>query len=85
VAYYNEVGLCEENKVVQVDFNFVTTIRLAIELNQNQSVKLLLRKVFDLNRKSYQEYLMLDFPKILHAPLVERIYPFLERDHDEYV
>jgi len=26
---------------------------------------------------------MLDLPKLLDDELVERIYPFLERDHDE--
>ena len=85
IDFYKNIQLCEANQVIQVDFNFVSTIRLAIELNSNQSVKLLLRKVFKLNKKSYQEIMMLDFPKILHAPLIERIYPFLERDHDEYV
>jgi hypothetical protein len=33
----------------------------------------------------YQEPLMLDLPKLLDKDLLERIYPFLERDHDEYM
>lgn len=28
---------------------------------------------------------MLDLPKILDCDLIERIYPFLERDHEEYM
>ena len=28
---------------------------------------------------------MLDLPKLLDKDLLERIYPFLERDHDEYM
>jgi len=55
-----------------------------MELNSNQSVKILLNKVFEINQKSYQEIMMLDFPKMLHQPKIERLYPFLERDHDEY-
>lgn len=33
--FYLEIGLCEENLVINVDFNFVTSIRLAMELNSN--------------------------------------------------
>ena len=58
-------------------------MRLAIELGANQSVKLLLNKIFELNRAAYKEILMLDLPKLLEDDLLERIYPFLERDHEE--
>lgn len=71
--------------MIQPDFNFVTTLRLAVELGANQSVKLLLKEIFNKNQKVYQEPLMLDLPKLLDKDLLERIYPFLERDHDEYM
>ena len=71
--------------MIQPDFNFVTTLRLAVELGANQSVKLLLKEIFKQNNKSYTECLMLDLPKLLDKELLERIYPFLERDHDEYM
>lgn len=83
--YYLKVGLCEENLIVQIDFNFVSSLRLAMELNSNQSVKILLKKVFELNSKPYQEMMMLDLPKMLQQPKIERIYPFLERDYEEYL
>lgn len=69
--------------IIQPDFNFVTTLRLAAELGANQSVKLLLNEVFKQNKRVYQECMMLDLPKLLDDELVERIYPFLERDHEE--
>lgn len=28
---------------------------------------------------------MLDLPKLLDSELIERMYPFLERDHEEYM
>ena len=40
--FYVKADLCEENLVVQVDFNFCSTLRIAMELNQNQSIKMLL-------------------------------------------
>lgn len=83
--YYQKVGLCEENLIVQIDFNFVSSLRLAMELNSNQSVKILLKKVFELNTKKYQEMMMLDLPKMLHQNKIERIYPFLERDYEEFL
>ena len=66
LEFYNKVGLCEDNLVVQIDFNFVSSLRLAMELNSNQSVKILLKKVFELNSKKYQEMMMLDLPKFIH-------------------
>lgn len=56
-----------------------------MELNSNQSVKILLKKVFELNSKPYQEMMMLDLPKMLQQQKIERIYPFLERDYEEYL
>jgi len=35
--------------MIQPDFNFVTTLRLAVELGANQSVKLLLKEIFNQN------------------------------------
>lgn len=69
--------------MIQPDFNFVTTLRLAMELGANSSVKLLLKEIFTVNSSSYQEVLMLDLPKLLEKDYVERLYPFLERNHDE--
>ena len=69
--------------VVQIDFNFVSSLRLAMELNSNQSVKILLKKVFEMNNKKYQEMMMLDLPKMLQQNKIERIFPFLERDYEE--
>ena len=40
---YKKLDLCEENLLVQIDFNFCSTLRIAAELNANQSVKLLLQ------------------------------------------
>ena len=71
--------------MVQIDFNFVSSIRLAMELNSNQSVKLMLNNVFKLNSIEYQEMMMLDLPKMLQQPKIERIFPFLERDYEEYL
>jgi hypothetical protein len=69
--------------VIQADFNFVSTLRLAQELGANQSIKMLLQYLFEVNKKEYAEVLMLDLPKLLDDNLVERIYPFFERDHEE--
>lgn len=44
---------------------------------------MILHHIFELNKRDYQEVLMLDLPKLLDDDLVKRIYPFLERDHDE--
>jgi len=85
LEYYQRVGLSEDNLVVQIDFNFVSSLRLAMELNSNQSVKILLKKVFELNNKKYQEMMMLDLPKMLQQNRIERIFPFLERDYEEFL
>lgn len=58
---------------------------MAIELGQNQSVKLLLGEIFRLNSRDYQEVMMLDLPKFLESDLLSRFYPFLERDHNEFM
>jgi len=52
-------------------------------LNSNQTVKILLEKIFDINHRSYQELLMIDLPAFLNYPRIERLYPFLERDYEE--
>jgi len=85
IAFFRTIELCEDNLVIQADFNFVTTLRLAVELGANQTVKLLLKHIFTLNRREYQEAIMLDLPKFLDQDLIERIYPFLERDHSEFL
>lgn len=72
--------MADENLIIQADFNFCTTVRIAMELNCNQSVKVILEKVFDLNNIKYQELLMLDLPIFLKMPRIERLYDFLERD-----
>jgi len=81
--YYEQLDLCEQNLLIQVDFNFSSTIRIAAELNQNQSVKILLEKLFELNDIRYQEILMLELPRMLQLPRIERLYDFLERDYSE--
>lgn len=68
--FYKKIGLCEDNLIIQPDFNFVTTLRLAIELGANQSVKLLLNRIFKDNKRIYQEALMLDLPKLLESDLL---------------
>jgi len=52
-------------------------------LNSNQSVKILLEKIWELNNIRYQELLMLDLPVFLRLPKIERFYDFLERDAAE--
>jgi hypothetical protein len=69
--------------IVQIDFNFTSTFRVALELNCNESIRLLLNKVFEINSKAYQEILMLDLNHFLKFSLPERIYPFFERDEKE--
>jgi len=43
----------------------VSTLRLAMELNSNQSVKIIINKVFEINDKKYGDMMMLDLPKML--------------------
>jgi hypothetical protein len=52
-------------------------------LNANQTVKILMEKVFDINDRVYQQLLMMDLPTYLQYPRIERLYPFLERDYEE--
>ena len=47
--------VADENLIIQADFNFCTTVRIAMELNCNQSVKVILEKIFELNNIKYQE------------------------------
>jgi hypothetical protein len=54
-----------------------------MELNSNQSVKILLEKIFKLNDIKYQELLMIDLTRFLQMPRIERLYDFLERDYEE--
>jgi len=65
LKFFVDAKLCEENLMVQIDFNFVSSLRLAMELNSNQAVKLMLNNVFEINSIEYQEMMMLDFPKFL--------------------
>ena len=52
-------------------------------LNANQTVKILMERVFDINDRVYQELIMIDLPTFLTYPRIERLYPFLERDYEE--
>jgi len=52
-------------------------------LNSNQTVKILLKKIFEINTAAYQDFMMLDLPSYLHQPIITRIYDFFERDADE--
>ena len=76
-------GLAEETLVIQMDFNFVTTIRLAMEMDKNASVKILMQKVFDINHIIYQDLFKIDLPIFLKFPGIQRFYDFLERDYEE--
>jgi len=82
-ALEHEMELCESNLLIQLDFNFCSTLRLAAELNSNQSVKILLLKLFDMNEIAYQDILMMELPRMLQLPRIERLYDFLERDFNE--
>ena len=35
MTHYEEMGLCEPNLIIQTDFNFCSTLRIAAELNAN--------------------------------------------------
>lgn len=78
------INTAETNKIVNIDFNFVTTLRKAMELNKNQSLKLLVDRIFEDNDPKDQEVMMLDLPKFFAGPCIDRIYDFLCRDYDEY-
>ena len=54
-----------------------------MELNANQTVKILMEKVFEINHRSYQQLIMMDLPTYLKYPRIERLYDFLERDYEE--
>ena len=54
-------------------------------MNKNQSVKLLIEKVFEINHIKYQDLLKMDLPIFLRQPWVQRLYDFLERDYEEQV
>lgn len=83
IEFYKSINLAEDNMIIQVDYNFVTTLRLAMTLNSNQTVKILLKKIFEINTAAYQDFMMLDLPSYLHQPIITRIYDFFERDADE--
>jgi len=57
--------LCSKNLLIQLDFNFCSTLRIAAELNSNQSVKILLKRIFEQNDIQYQEMFMLELPRLL--------------------
>ena len=80
---YEQYGLCEKSLLIQVDFNFCSSLRIAAELNSNQSVKMLMAKINELNDIKYQEIFMLEIPRMLQLPRIERFYDFLTRDYAE--
>ena len=80
---YEAMNLCEKNLLIQVDFNFCSSLRIAAELNANQSVKMLMFKIFDINDIKYQQIFMLELPRMLQLPRIERFYGFLTRDYEE--
>lgn len=45
-----------------MDFNFVSTLRYAYELKENQSVKVILDRIFDINSIDYQDIFMMELP-----------------------
>ena len=66
-----------------MDFNFTSSLRIAAELNSNQAVKQILQKIFDLNDIKYQEIFMMEIPRLIQLPRIERLFPFLTRDYSE--
>jgi len=80
---YEKIQVCEKNLLIQLDFNFCSTLRIAAELNANQSVKILLHKIFEMNDISYQTMMMMELPRMLQLPCIDRLYDFLERDYHE--
>ena len=55
-----------------------------MELSNNQTVKILLMKVFEINSYVYKEMIMLDLPVMLKQPIIKRLYDFFERDEEEH-
>ncbi len=43
-----------------------------------------MERIFEDNETAYQEVMMLEFPKFLEMPNIDRIYDFLMRDYEEY-
>lgn len=66
-----------------MDFNFTSSLRIAAELNSNQAVKQIMTKIFELNDIKYQEIFMMEIPRLLQLPRIERLFPFLTRDYAE--
>lgn len=81
--YYLELDLCEYNLLIQLDFNFTSSLRIAAELNSNQAVKQILVKIFEQNDVAYKDFFMMEFPRLLQLPRIERLYEFLTRDYSE--
>jgi len=65
LATYLDMDLCKLTLLVNLDFNFNSTIRKAGELNQNSTIKFLLDKVNDLNSIEYQDVFMFDLSRNL--------------------
>ena len=40
-------------------------------------------KIFELNDVKYQEIFMMEIPRLLQLPRIERLFPFLTRDYAE--
>ena len=49
LQYFIDISLAEKTNIVNVDYTFVTTLRKGMELNKNQSVKLLFDRIFEEN------------------------------------
>lgn len=83
VQNYLDIDLCDLNLLIQMDFNFCSSLRIAAELNSNQAVKQILAKIFELNDVKYQDIFMMEIPRLLQLPRIERLYDFLTRNYYE--
>ena len=84
LEFYRHVGCSGDNLMINLDFNLVTTLRYAMDIDNNQTVKLLLQKVFEINSHHYKDIIMLDLPVMLQQKRIGRLFDFFERDYDEY-
>jgi len=50
---YFKMQMCENTLLIHLDFNFCSTLRFALELNENKTVEYLLDKIFDINSREY--------------------------------
>ena len=61
---------CGETKILSQDFLFKSQIVRCLENKLNNSLKLILEKIFQLNSDTYQNYIENDFNMILDQPKV---------------